>query len=125
MLYVVTNDFDEQVRLVRANTEDEAIAKAKASIAAEELAAAGENQVRSWRSLKETYAELESSDKRHREWCIKNNIPPPPEKEDKYKEYRDFDPEEMREVNLDEYAWDVTQVVNERDEVTVLFEVYR
>lgn len=117
MMYVVTNEFDELIRLVHANSPEEAIAKAKASLSPQELTDAGERQVQSWRSIKETWEKIVDDSNKHNEWCKQNNMKTRPPM---VNPYADLDPETCREIDLDEYNWQVLQEVDPEREITIL-----
>ena len=121
MLYIVTNEFDELVRLVKAGSPEEAIAKAKANISPEALKEAGENAVRGWTKTKALWDDLVQRHRNHQEWCKEHGVTPPPDIA--HNPYENFDPESCREIDLDEYNWQVLQEVDPEREITVLEEL--
>jgi hypothetical protein len=118
MMYVVTNEFDELIRLVKASSPEEAIARAKADISPEALKEAGEHAVQGWRKTMQLWEDMIQRQNDHRQWCREHGIPEKPEILNN--PYADFDPESCREIDLDEYNWQVLQEVDPEREVTVL-----
>ena len=122
MLYIITNNFDEQVRLVKASSPDEAISKVKASIPSEELREVGERLVHSALKIRKLWEETVASHEKHQQWRKENGFPlAPPLRENPY---INDDPEALREVNLDECDWWVLQEIDSNQEITILEELY-
>jgi len=122
MLYIVANDFDEQIRLVKASSPDDAITKVKASIPPEELQEVAERLVQSAKHGRKLWDETVADHERHQQWRKENGMPPaPPLRENPYID----DPESFRNVGLDDYDWWVLQEVDPDREIAILEELYR
>ena len=106
MLYLVSNDFDEQVRLVRAESVAEAIAKAKASVTPEQIAAIRADTVQRWMKLKKTWEDLAKT------------TPNLQAKAD------EINPAEFEGVTPDDYNWEVEQEIDPNADVTILEGLY-
>jgi hypothetical protein len=115
MFYVIFNELDEKIRLVRADTPDQAIIKAKASITPEELIDIGERIVQAWRKIKESWEITVNQAEKHRKWCLENDIAPPPPLVNQFS-----DPESYRKIDLDEYNWQVLQEIDLNFDLVVL-----
>lgn len=117
MLYLVNNEFDERPRLVCADSEEEAIIKAKASVTPQELEEKRQRERESVIRINETWDNLVKLDQSTRELYAKQGrectLPPMGER-------IRLDPEECKYYTVEDYVWCVSQVIDPAAEVTVL-----
>lgn len=123
MLYIVTNEFDEITRLVQADSPEQAITRAKAHITPQALQQAREAHVQSLYLTKKTWAQIKNWEEERKLRSKAQGITyQPPESH--------IDPdsihpeEEGMTLQLDDFDWEVTQIIDPDQIVTELHDLY-
>ena len=99
MYYLIRNELDEIPRLVRAESQEEAITKAKASVTSESLQRRKDSELEHYNSLLEYALRLAKTSDLAKQ----------------YTENTSF--EDIEALEVDDFVWEVTQVFPENLEI--------